>query len=156
MRSYLYAICAITIGGILALCGLLLPPTSMSAAARVKSDFAALHAKQKMDRYHWYELTDVQVAALDKALKDYHPSKPIMILSATADSLSLAEDFDLAFNKAGIKSTIDRPMDVQTGLHVTDPRLANLITAATHIKCIVDKDETGPDGSYVLNFGRKQ
>jgi hypothetical protein len=88
-------------------------------------------------------------------LADYHPGKSILILTATADSLSLAEDFDTAFNDVGIKSTIDRPMDTVSGLHVTDPVLAELITAATHIRCIIDPVTSAPDGVIVINFGRK-
>ena len=109
---------------------------------------------RKRDRYHWYELDDKQDAALRKALKAYVPNKPILVLSATADSLDLAEDFDAAFRDAGFVSQIDRPMDVVDGLHCTSPTLAALITQATHIPVIVDQPDLS-DTALVLNFGRK-
>ena len=110
---------------------------------------------QKQKIYHWYELSDSQDQKLRAALKGFHTSRSILILSATGDSLGLAEDFDLAFKARGIKSSIDRPMDTVDGLHCTSLELADLITAATGIKVIVDADQAGPDDSWVLNFGRK-
>jgi hypothetical protein len=113
-------------------------------------------AALKQHRYHWYELSDAQDQKLRAVLKDFKTKRPILILSATADSLGLAEDFDSAFKDAGLKSSIDRPMDTVDGLHCTSPELANLITAATGIKMVIDDDENRPDGALVLNFGRKQ
>src|SRR5580698_9063862 len=56
------------------------------------------HSGQRMIRYRWYALSDDQYTALVKALARYHPAKPLLILTATADSLELAEDFDMAFS----------------------------------------------------------
>lgn len=122
-------------------------PTSPSALNRLI---------QKQKTYHWYELTDSQDKKLREALKKFHTSRSILILSATADSLGLAEDIDLALKDRGFKSSIDRPMDTVDGLHSTSVELADLITAATGIKVTVDADQGGPDDSLVLNFGRKQ
>lgn len=117
--------------------------------------FAHERVLEKQKAYHWYELTDSQDKKLREALKKFHTNRPILILSATGDSLGLAEDFDLALRDAGIKSSIDRPMDVVDGLHCTNLELANLITTATGIKVIVDAADSGPTDSLVLNFGRK-
>lgn len=111
-------------------------------------------AMKRAEKYSWFELTDAQYGRLVVALKSWHPDRPVVVLSATADSLPLAEDFDTAFGDAGIKSSIDRPMDVVDGLHVTNQALADIITAATGIKLVVDPEEPGAD-MYVMNFGRK-
>ncbi len=113
-------------------------------------------AQRRRDRYHWYELTDAQDASLRAVLKNYRPGKQIDVMVGTPDALELAEDFDSAFRDANFDSGIYQAADMVDGLHTTDPRLANLITAATGIPVIVDSGPEEPTAYVALNFGRKR
>jgi hypothetical protein len=135
-----------------------LPVPTLDAATVTSSSTTTVHvgqtrAQKRSAKYEWYALSDSQYAKLVAALKTIPPlAKPVLVLSATADSLALAEDFDEALGDAGIKSSIDRPMDVVDGLHCTYSELCDLVDAATNIHSVRDPDE---GDSYVLNFGRK-
>jgi len=113
--------------------------------------------QSKRDRYYWYELTDEQDAALRAALKMAPIRGTLLVMSATPDSLELAKDFDSAFRDAGLKSQLDRPMDVVDGLHTNWQPMKRIIEGSTGIH--VTYDPPDPPTSFVdpivLNFGRK-
>ena len=119
----------------------------------------ALLAETKADRYRWYDLTATQSRLLTAALKAIPDSKrkPVDILcDPAADCLSLAQDFDTAFEFSGWKSEISRPGEIVNGLHCTDADLAAVITKTTGIKVIVDPSDSADEGKIAINFGRKR
>lgn len=130
----------------------------VGAACAVSSSTGASTSSRSLEKYrkyHWYELTDQQDAKLRAALKSWASKRQVLILSATADSLGLAEDFDSALNDTGHGSSIDRPMDTVDGAHCTDAGLSGIVKSATGIDCVVDPDED-PSGPIVINFGMKK
>lgn len=69
----------------------------------------------------WGELTQQEVDKLTAILKKV-PKSEVGIFCSNADCENLALDFDNAFESAGWKSGIERPiMDSNTGIHVGPP-----------------------------------